>query len=68
MCELLLVSYTINRVKIITIKIVLLSVSYTINRVKIMYQCLLSSVQEITVHVGTQDSYINNTEIHGLQQ
>jgi len=28
--------------------------------------CVLSSVQEITVHVGTQD--INNTEIHGLKQ
>jgi len=29
---------------------------------------VLSSVPEIAVHVGTQDSYINNTEIHGLQQ
>ena len=38
MCKLLLVSYTINRVKIITIKIVLLLVLYTINRVKLMYQ------------------------------
>ena len=38
MCELLLVLYTINRVKIITIKIVLLSLLYTVNRVKIMYQ------------------------------
>ena len=29
---------------------------------------VLSSVPEIAVHVGTQDSYINNTEIHRLQQ